>query len=165
MMYLLTQINWIMVAVVTVLTFALGALWYGPLFGKAWLKATGLDPEKLGSSSKSMILTFFLNLGTSIVIAMAVGGFDIIHWPNGVILGFGLGMGIYGFNLYSDFLFQRQSMKLLASPYRSATVCSAQRSWAVFSLFGGRNPGGEIEGQFGHRRADPCRIKLCRKAE
>ena len=124
MMYLLTQINWIAVAVVTVLTFALGALWYGPLFGKAWLKATGLDPEKLGSSSKSMILTFFLNLGTSIVIAMAVGGFDIIHWPNGLILGFGLGMGIYGFNLYSDFLFQRQSMKLLAIQVGYRVLCT-----------------------------------------
>ena len=123
-MYLLTQINWIAVAVATIVTFALGALWYGPLFGKAWLKATGLDPEKLGSPAKSMTLTFFLNLGTSIVIAMAVEGFDIIHWPNGVILGFGLGLGIYGFNLCSDYLFQGQSMKLLAIQVGYRVLCT-----------------------------------------
>ena len=31
--------------VATVLGFALGALWYGPLFGKTWMAAVGLTPR------------------------------------------------------------------------------------------------------------------------
>ena len=123
-MHLLFQVNWLAVAVTAIVTFALGALWYGPLFGKAWLSAVGLKKEELGSSSKAMILTFILNIVTTMVIALAIEGFDIIHWPNGLILGFGLGLGLYGANLASDFLFQNQSVKLLAIQVGYRVVCS-----------------------------------------
>ncbi len=53
-MHLLSQVNWLAVAVTAIVTFALGALWYGPLFGKAWLSAVGLKKEELGSSSKEI---------------------------------------------------------------------------------------------------------------
>ena len=71
-----------------------------------------------------MILTFILNIVTTMVIALAIEGFDIIHWPNGLILGFGLGLGLYGANLASDFLFQNQSVKLLAIQVGYRVVCS-----------------------------------------
>ena len=93
-MHLLFQVNWLAVAVTAIVTFALGALWYGPLFGKAWLSAVGLKEEELGSSSKAMILTFILNIVTTMVIALAIEGFDIIHWPNGLILGVRARVGV-----------------------------------------------------------------------
>ena len=34
-------INWWAVLVTTVMAFVLGGLWYGPLFGQAWLSAIG----------------------------------------------------------------------------------------------------------------------------
>ncbi|NJN52279.1 MAG: DUF1761 domain-containing protein [Gammaproteobacteria bacterium] len=34
-----TGLNWIAIVVSTALAFVLGGLWYGPLFGKAWLSA------------------------------------------------------------------------------------------------------------------------------
>ncbi len=55
---------------------------------------------------------------------MAVEGFDIEFWPNGLVLGFGLGMAIYGFNLCSDFLFQNQSMKLLGIQVGYRVLCA-----------------------------------------
>ena len=37
------KINWLAVLVGTILQFALGYLWYGPLFGEAWMGMVGLD--------------------------------------------------------------------------------------------------------------------------
>ena len=119
-LHLLSEMNWLAIVVATVITFILGAIWYGPLFGKAWMKATGVTEETAGNPAKSMIGTFFLNLGTTIIIGMAVERFDIMYWPNGVTLGLGLGLGLYAFNLCSDYLFENRPMKLvlILSGYR-----------------------------------------------
>ncbi len=39
--------NYIAVLVAAVAAVALGSLWYGPLFGKAWMKTLGFGPEDL----------------------------------------------------------------------------------------------------------------------
>ena len=45
-----TSVNWLAVLVGTVLSMALGALWYGPLFGQYWLKLIGKTEEELESN-------------------------------------------------------------------------------------------------------------------
>ena len=40
---MLKGVNWVAVIIATVLLEVLGFLWYGPLFGKAWLAALGHD--------------------------------------------------------------------------------------------------------------------------
>jgi hypothetical protein len=49
----------------TALGFVLGALWYGPLFGKTWMAAVGLSPEAIRRDidpAKTYGLTFVLGL-------------------------------------------------------------------------------------------------------
>jgi hypothetical protein len=38
-------INWLGVALCTLAVFVIGGPWYGPIFGKAWMKASGLTAE------------------------------------------------------------------------------------------------------------------------
>ncbi len=38
-----SAVNWLAVLLGTVLSMALGALWYGPLFGQLWLKSDWQD--------------------------------------------------------------------------------------------------------------------------
>lgn len=38
----LSEINWLGLLLGSVAGFALGAVWYGPLFGKAWMAALGI---------------------------------------------------------------------------------------------------------------------------
>ncbi len=111
--YLISEVNWLAIIVVTVVNFFFGCLWYGPIFGKAWMNATGLNEDTMGASTKPMILTFILAFGTAIIIALAVEGFDIMYWPNVLLLGFGLGMALYAFNACSEYLWENRSMKLL----------------------------------------------------
>jgi Protein of unknown function (DUF1761) len=41
------DINWLAVLVAAVVTFVLGGIWYGPMFGKVWRAAEGRpDPDQ-----------------------------------------------------------------------------------------------------------------------
>ena len=37
------QVNWIAIVIVAVFNMILGTLWYGPLFGKLWMRIIGVD--------------------------------------------------------------------------------------------------------------------------
>jgi Protein of unknown function (DUF1761) len=43
------HLNWLAILVAVVASFAIGGLWYGPLFGKTWAKAIGLDGKPSGA--------------------------------------------------------------------------------------------------------------------
>ena len=41
------DVNWIAIAVLVIANMALGAIWYGPLFGKPWMEATGIKMDDM----------------------------------------------------------------------------------------------------------------------
>jgi hypothetical protein len=41
------DVNYMAVLAATLVSFALGFVWYRPLFGKSWIHTVGLDPEIL----------------------------------------------------------------------------------------------------------------------
>jgi len=43
------NINWLAFGVAAILPLATGFLWYGPLFGKAWMRESGMTEEKARS--------------------------------------------------------------------------------------------------------------------
>uniref|UniRef100_UPI0013D3226F DUF1761 family protein n=2 Tax=Pseudomonadota TaxID=1224 RepID=UPI0013D3226F len=45
------QIHWLAILAAAAAGFAVGGIWYGPLFGKAWAKARGLSDEQLKSGA------------------------------------------------------------------------------------------------------------------
>ena len=105
------HINYLAVLVAAVVTFAIGALWYSLLFGKAWMKAHGYTPEKLeemkAGMGKAYALSFVCYLVMAFVLAVliywtgtatAMGGLHLgaLCW-----LGFAATIGLTA-NLYSD---------------------------------------------------------------
>jgi hypothetical protein len=47
------DVNWLAVLVAAVVTFVLGGVWYGPLFGKVWRAAEGqAEPAPGGKSTR-----------------------------------------------------------------------------------------------------------------
>lgn len=71
----LGAINWLAVVVAAVSTFILGGLWYGPLFGKTWMAASGMTEEKAKQGNMAMIfgVSFLLQLVAAAVLAMFIG--------------------------------------------------------------------------------------------
>ena len=62
--------------VATVLGFVLGALWYGPLFGRPWMAAVGMTTERIRrdvSPAKTYGATFVLGLIASYVFGLYLG--------------------------------------------------------------------------------------------
>ena len=56
-MYYMPTINYVAVLVAAIAAMILGGIWYGPLFGKLWMKGMGWDPndkELMAKMKKSM---------------------------------------------------------------------------------------------------------------
>jgi hypothetical protein len=70
------QVNYLAVLAAAVVSFAVGPLWYGPLFGKQWMALTGISEESAAEAGmKPLIFTFigFLFLAYAIARIMSFG--------------------------------------------------------------------------------------------
>lgn len=70
--------NWAEVILAALSAFALGGLWYGPLFGKRWQQLNTLSDERLAQANMPLIyacafaLNFFLAMMLSLFIEIAM---------------------------------------------------------------------------------------------
>jgi len=79
--------------VATVLSFVLGGLWYGPLFGKAWMEENRITPETIKQNFKPVKLygtTFLLSALASWLFGMFVGPDPDLRYA----IGAGLAVGV-----------------------------------------------------------------------
>lgn len=65
------ELNWIAIVVAGLIPTALGALWYGPLFGKQWLNSTG-KPEEWYREQGGMGMIMAVSIFLSIVLAWTI---------------------------------------------------------------------------------------------
>ncbi len=87
-----SHLNWLAIAVAAAAYFMLGALWYSVLFGKAWIKATGIDvnnPDAKKGAGALMFFTFILEF--VICIGMAILVYRLGLW-DGFMSGIKLGL-------------------------------------------------------------------------
>ncbi len=114
--------------VATLAGFALGALWYGPLFGRAWMTAVGTTPERYPARFQTgrvaYGITFVLGLIASYVFGLYLG-------PNpgrafAVVLGAAAGLFWVATALATNYLFERKPIALIAinGGYHAVTVYS-----------------------------------------
>jgi hypothetical protein len=71
----LAGISWLAIVVAAFLTFALGGLWYGPLFGRLWMRASGVSEERAGQGNLPLIfgLSFLLQLLAALSLDFFIG--------------------------------------------------------------------------------------------
>ena len=106
-------VNWLAVVLGAVAFFAVGALWYTALFGKAWQREVGLGEEELRRGN--MPLIFGLCFLAELVIAWMLG--HLIARTSAqphVIMMFALGFGAFLMSpaIGINYLYQRKSLKL-----------------------------------------------------
>ena len=66
------DINWLALVAASILPLATGFLWYGPLFGKAWMKESGMTEEKAKTMNPAKIY------GLAVLMAFLIAFFI---WP------------------------------------------------------------------------------------
>jgi hypothetical protein len=103
----LSTINYLAVLTATVSAFVIGGFWYSPLlFGKPWMRVSGLTEEQIRSGNMGRIygLAFLFILVMALNLAMFLNDpGTTAHW--GAMAGFlaGFGWVLMGFGVVSQF--------------------------------------------------------------
>lgn len=110
-MVALGGLNWLAVLLAALAGFALGGIWYGPLFGKTWAVEVGMTPQRMQAASKGRIYgtVFVLNLVTAASLAMFIGSGDVRF---GAFAGFMTGLTFVAVALGITYLFEMRSLRL-----------------------------------------------------
>lgn len=106
-----SNINWLSVIVAAISSFLIGGIWYGPLFGKAWMEAFNFTEEDLKKRSipKTFGLSLLLSLIAAINLEMFLGTEADITF--GTMAGLFTGLGWVSTFLGILYLFEMQSLK------------------------------------------------------
>ncbi len=108
------QLNWLAVLGATVSAFVVGGLWYGPLFGRAWMAQWNFTDEDLKTRNMGLIFggSFALSFVIALVLALFVG--PAATWSTGLIAALAAGIGWVAPFLGILALFESRSMAAFA---------------------------------------------------
>ncbi len=85
---MLSEVNFLAVVTAAVATMVLGGLWYGPLFGRAWMQAHGYTPERLEEMKQGMGRAYAVSFVSYLVMATVLA--ILIRWLGAANLWTGL---------------------------------------------------------------------------
>ncbi len=109
--------------VAAIVSFIIGWIWYGPLFGKTWMMLMNINEKEINKSKKKgmgkmLLLNFIGTLITASVLAgviSAIGLSSESAGPFGAVLGFWLWLGfLASTTLLGSVLWENKSWKLFA---------------------------------------------------
>ena len=109
------DVNWLAVLVAAVVTFVLGGVWYGPLFGKVWRAAEGqAEPEPGWQKHPALVygVSFVLMLIAAMALAVAIGPAPDVARSIG--LGLVVGVGWVATSFGVNYLFAGRRLPLFA---------------------------------------------------
>ncbi len=87
---MLAEVNFLAVLTAALAPMVLGAVWYGPLFGRAWMRAHGHTPERLEEMKKGMGRAYGLSFVCYLVMATVLA--YLLGWVGAVNVWAGLWM-------------------------------------------------------------------------
>lgn len=124
--FIAADINYLAVLVAAISSIVIGSIWFGPLFGKTFMKGVGMDTwdeAKKTAMKKAMPLTYFKQFVMSVLMAMVVAYIVWIYklvMPEvgdvsaGLQTGFWLWLGIALPVRYGESLWNGQEFKYTA---------------------------------------------------
>jgi len=86
-MFEIPDVNLVAVLVTTVLSFVVGYLWYGPIFGKAWMENKGLKEADVKEGGSAMGYTLITSLIGMYLLGVFVVWSQATTWMEGVTTG------------------------------------------------------------------------------
>ncbi len=106
----LATIDWLAVLTAAVATFLIGGLWYGPLFGRRWMAASGVGEERLREGGRGRIfgVAFLLQLVAAAVLALFVPTQTTVG--TGALAGFAVGLFWVATSLGVIYLYERRPL-------------------------------------------------------
>lgn len=105
--------NYLAILIGAIAAFIVGSLWYGPLFGKKWMKLNNFTNEDLAKGQpfwQIMLISLGLYLIASFGLSMYLGENPSISF--GAFAGFATAFFWIGTSKFNNLLYERQSKKL-----------------------------------------------------
>ncbi len=117
-----SAINWGSVLVAAISSFLVGGIWYGPLFGRAWMKAFGFTEEDLKKRNmgKTFGLSLVLAFVAALVLDMFIGAEATLMF--GLMAGFFAGIGWVATFTGIQYVFEMKSLKIFLISAGYSTV-------------------------------------------
>jgi hypothetical protein len=117
------SVNWLAVVVGTVVSMAVGFLWYGPLFGNLWLRLIDKSPEDIESDPMDFLKTAVAAFLAMVFLNMVVVTFGAGSFSEGLVVGAlaFVGVGATQTFVYTTFEGPKESVWLLFSAYQVVT--------------------------------------------
>ena len=112
-----TPANWLGIVAAAALGFVIGGLWYGPVFGKAWAAARGLNDEALKQGFNAPVvfgLVALLNLFSAFILDHVLATYGAPDLNLSVMISGGLALGFILPAMAVNYLFSRLTLKLYA---------------------------------------------------
>lgn len=112
------QINFMAVVAAAVVNMVLGFLWYGPLFGKSWMKMIGYSKEDMEKAKKSgkMPKLYAIAAVGALVMAYVLSHFVQLGGnasaTDGAMVGFWAWLGFIATTTLSSVLWEQKSWNL-----------------------------------------------------
>jgi hypothetical protein len=111
----LNSINWLAALAAAVAAFLLGGVWYSPaLFGKPWMKASGMTEEKIAQRSMAIVfgVAFVWALLGALCFAAFLGPKPGVAFATGA--GFAAGLFWVAGSFGTNYQFEHKPLSLLA---------------------------------------------------
>ena len=110
------MVNYLAILVAGIASMVLGFLWYGPFFGKPWMKLMNFDKNSMKSMKLSPVTAMILGFLTYLVIAYVLAGFiSILNAATiveGMKIAFWIWLGFIATTTLGSFLWEGKSIKL-----------------------------------------------------
>ncbi len=111
---MVSDLNFLAITVSSVIYFGLGSVWFGPLFGKEWLRLVGLsltEEDKKNAPfmfAKTFLLDFVITLATALTIVLTKTETIADALKLSAILGLGFVIAPF----LGNYMYAKRSMKL-----------------------------------------------------
>jgi Protein of unknown function (DUF1761) len=110
------DVNYLAVLVAGLVYMGVGAIWYGPLFGKTWMGLVGITEESMKKMPLSPLKSMGLGLVTALIMACTLSKLVGIYVAVGVSgawsLAFMIWFGFMMTNTASSFIWEGKPLKL-----------------------------------------------------
>jgi hypothetical protein len=122
-------VNWLAVVVGMVISMALGALWYGPLFGNLWLRMIGKTADEIEGDPMDYVKTAVAAFVAMLFLNLVVVGFGTQSLVNGMVAG---ALAFIGFGATTTFVYTT-----FEGPEERVWLLYAAYQLIVFVIMGG----------------------------
>ena len=103
------DVNWIAVVVAAVAPMIIGTLWYGPLFGKLWMRSLGKTSEELGSPSTGIAVSIVASLITATIVSVVINAVGAGTIMEGIVWGVLLSVGLIATSTATNSVYENKS--------------------------------------------------------